>query len=98
MEYLGSLGLRTNPASAAVPDLDGVKSYIAEAEKARHQRTYQTDGVVIKVDPLDDQQELGYTSHAPRWAIAFKFPPEEQVTLARARSRCRSVGPGRLPR
>lgn len=83
MAYLNSLGLRTNPASAAVADLAGVKEYVTETEKERHQRDYQTDGVVVKVDSLEDQHDLGYTSHAPRWAVAFKFPPEEQVTRLR---------------
>ncbi|HUO46472.1 MAG TPA: NAD-dependent DNA ligase LigA [Acidimicrobiia bacterium] len=80
MEYLSSLGLRVNPASVAVADLDQVKTYITATEKQRHDRDYQTDGVAIKVDALSDQLELGYTSHAPRWAVAFKFPAEEQVT------------------
>jgi DNA ligase (NAD+) len=80
MEYLSGLGLRVNPASASVKDLEGVKENIDRAEKDRHDREYQTDGVVVKVDSLSDQQELGYTSHAPRWAVAFKFPAEEQVT------------------
>lgn len=80
MEYLSSLGLRVNPASVAVADLDQVKTYITATEKERHDRDYQTDGVAIKVDALSDQLELGYTSHAPRWAVAFKFPAEEQVT------------------
>jgi DNA ligase (NAD+) len=80
MEYLSSLGLRVNPASVSVKDLEGVKANIDQAEKDRHDREYQTDGVVIKVDSLSDQGELGYTSHAPRWAVAFKFPAEEQVT------------------
>lgn len=80
MEYLGGLGLRINPASAHVDDLAAVKKYISSAEKVRHSREYQTDGVVVKVDSISEQSELGYTSHAPRWAVAFKFPAEEQVT------------------
>lgn len=80
MQYLSSLGLRVNPASAAVNDVEGVKKYIEQSENDRHDRDYQTDGVVVKVDSLPDQGELGYTSHAPRWAVAFKFPAEEQVT------------------
>lgn len=80
MEYLSSLGLRINPASAHVDNLGAVKEYIGSAEKARHSRDYQTDGVVVKVDSIPEQNELGYTSHAPRWAVAFKFPAEEQVT------------------
>ncbi len=80
MAYLDSLGLRVNPASVVLAHLAQVKEYIAETEKARHDRDYQTDGVVVKVDSLADQLQLGYTSHAPRWAVAFKFPAEEQVT------------------
>ncbi|HEY7564309.1 MAG TPA: NAD-dependent DNA ligase LigA [Acidimicrobiia bacterium] len=80
MEYLQELGLPVNPAAARADDLNGVKDYITEAEKARHSREYQTDGVVVKVDSIPEQSELGYTSHAPRWAVAFKFPAEEQVT------------------
>ena len=80
MDYLRRLGMRVNPASAAVPDLDAVKAYIRRTEKARHDSEYQTDGVVIKVDSLADQRSLGFTARAPRWAIAYKFPPEEQTT------------------
>lgn len=80
MEYLRSLGLRTNPESRALGTIDDVFEYVERAEKARHDMPYQTDGVVIKVDPLADQDRLGFTAKAPRWAIAFKFPPEEQVT------------------
>jgi DNA ligase (NAD+) len=80
MEYLDTLGIRVNPASATVPGLAEVKEYIARTEKERHSREYQTDGVVLKVDSLEDQAELGYTAHAPRWAVAFKFPAEEQIT------------------
>lgn len=80
LAYLQSLGLRVNPASAHFDDLDGVKRYVAEADTARHDREYQTDGVVIKVDSLNDQDQLGFTARAPRWAIAYKFPPEERTT------------------
>ena len=57
-----------------------VLDYVARAEKGRHETGYQTDGVVIKVDSLAEQDALGFTSQAPRWAIAYKFPAEEQVT------------------
>ena len=80
MEYLQSLGLRTNPASAEVATIDQVYSYVEKAESDRHDMPYQTDGVVIKADSLAEQDTLGYTAKAPRWAIAYKFPPEEQVT------------------
>jgi DNA ligase (NAD+) len=80
MEYLGSLGFRTNPSSVRVGDLAGVVRYVAETETARHKLGYQTDGVVIKVNDLAEQATLGFTAKAPRWAIAYKFPPEEQIT------------------
>ncbi len=83
MEYLGALGLRVNPASALVPDLEAVEAYVKDFESHRHDQPYQTDGVVIKVDSLAEQSALGFTSKAPRWAIAYKFPPEEQVTKLR---------------
>ena len=83
MDYLGRLGFKVNPASAVVPDLEAVKKFIGETEKNRHDRDYQTDGVVVKVDSLADQRTLGFTARAPRWAIAFKFPPEEQTTILR---------------
>jgi DNA ligase (NAD+) len=83
MEYLRELGLRVNPASKAVPDLDGVKAYVDAADASRHDHNYQTDGVVIKVDSIPDQELLGFTTRAPRWAVAYKFPPEERTTLLR---------------
>jgi len=84
MEYLSSLGLRINPASRQVSDLEGVIGYIADAEKHRNDHEYQTDGVVVKVDSLAIQDQLGFTARAPRWAIAFKFPPEERTTTLRS--------------
>jgi len=80
MDYLRSIGLRTNPASRTVATIDEVYSYVGEAEVSRHANGYQTDGVVIKADHYSDQDSLGYTAKAPRWAIAYKFPPEEQIT------------------
>ena len=80
LEYLRALGLRTNPTSRRVDTIDDVVEYVEKAEAGRHDIPYQTDGVVIKADSLSEQRRLGYTSKAPRWAIAYKFPPEEQVT------------------
>ncbi|MEX1038192.1 MAG: NAD-dependent DNA ligase LigA, partial [Acidimicrobiia bacterium] len=80
MDYLGTLGFRVNPVSKRVGTLEEVMAYVREAERTRHDEEYQTDGVVIKVDSLAEQDRLGFTSKAPRWAIAYKFPPEEQVT------------------
>ncbi|MDX1448130.1 MAG: NAD-dependent DNA ligase LigA [Acidimicrobiia bacterium] len=84
MEYLASLGLKTNPLSRRVEDLDAVVDYVRRAEKERNDHDYQTDGVVVKVDSLASQDELGFTARAPRWAIAYKFPPEERTTTLRA--------------
>ena len=83
MTYLAQLGFKTNPASVAVPDIEGVKAFVHNAELTRHEHDYQTDGVVIKADLLADQRDTGFTARAPRWAIAFKFPPEEQTTILR---------------
>ncbi|MDH3190482.1 MAG: NAD-dependent DNA ligase LigA, partial [Acidimicrobiia bacterium] len=84
MDYLRELGFRVNPASARVESRDLVEEYVRDFEKNRHDQPYQTDGVVIKVDSLDEQRQLGFTSKAPRWAIAYKFPPEEQVTTLKS--------------
>ncbi len=84
LEYLRDRGLKVNPASEAVPDLAGVRDYVARAERERHGHDYQTDGVVVKLDSLPGQQRLGFTAKAPRWAVAYKFPPEEQTTKLRA--------------
>ena len=83
LDYLRSIGLRTNPATEVLPTIDDVYEYVDKAESGRHDMPYQTDGVVIKANPLGDQEILGYTAKAPRWAIAYKFPPEEQITTLR---------------
>jgi DNA ligase (NAD+) len=69
------------PTSGVVEDVDGVVDYVRRWEKARHSVAWEIDGAVVKVDQVGLQQELGATSHAPRWAIAYKFPPEERTTL-----------------
>lgn len=80
LEYLGSLGLRVNPKSSTMAGLDEVKDYVNLMLEDHHGLPYQTDGVVIKVNSLADQDELGATARAPRWAVAYKFPAEEKVT------------------
>ncbi|MCZ6567721.1 MAG: NAD-dependent DNA ligase LigA, partial [Actinobacteria bacterium] len=80
LDYMQSLGFRTNPASLSMDTIDEVFEYVEKAERGRHDMPYQTDGVVIKANSLVDQAQLGFTAKAPRWAIAYKFPPEEQVT------------------
>ncbi len=80
LEWLAALGLRVNPASRRIPDLAGVEAFVAEAQKLRHANDYEIDGVVVKVDDLSEQVALGYTAKSPRWAVAYKLPPEEKTT------------------
>ncbi len=81
IEWLAELGLRVNPASERIGDIAGVEAYVAKAQKDRHANDYEIDGVVVKVDDLTDQAELGYTAKSPRWAVAYKLPPEEKTTI-----------------
>ena len=80
LKFLGHLGLPINRAWKLAADLAAVETYVLRAEQQRHDHDYETDGVVIKVDDLGRQGELGVTSHHPRWAVAYKFPPEERTT------------------
>lgn len=84
MEWLLSLGLRVNPANETVDSFDEVKRFVESATASRHDRDYETDGIVIKVDDLAEQATIGFTARSPRWAIAFKLPPEEKTTLLRS--------------
>lgn len=77
---LRSWGLPTSDRWRVVPDLSGVAEYIAYYAEHRHDVEHEIDGVVVKVDPVSIQGRLGSTSRAPRWAIAFKYPPEEVTT------------------
>src|SRR6059058_2586375 len=79
-ERLRGWGLPVSNQYKVVPDMDGVREYIAHYAEHRHDTPYEIDGVVIKVDQIALQRQLGSTSRAPRWAIAFKYPPEEVTT------------------
>ncbi len=81
MAWLASMGLRVNPENRVAADLGAVVDYVEEALAKRHDRDYETDGVVIKVDSLAAQAALGFTAKSPRWAIAYKLPPEEKTTV-----------------
>src|SRR5690606_10873600 len=74
-------GLPTSARWRVVDDLAGIRDYIAYFAAHRHDLEHEIDGVVVKVDRWDVQRRLGATSRAPRWAIAFKYPPEEVNTL-----------------
>ena len=84
LDLLQRLGMRVNPSSRIVPDVTAAAAYIRKVEAERDLLPYQTDGVVIKVNALAEQDELGYTARAPRWAIAYKFPAEERITRLRS--------------
>jgi DNA ligase (NAD+) len=79
-ELLDGWGLPTSERARVVDDLTGVQSYIDYYGEHRHDVEHEIDGVVVKVDALDLQRRLGSTSRAPRWAIAFKYAPEEVNT------------------
>ena len=79
-EFLTSLSFDANDHSRVVSSIDEVVAYIEEYQKKRHDLDYEFDGVVVKVDDLETQRVLGSTSRAPRWAIAYKMPPEERAT------------------
>lgn len=80
LQWLGNLGLPVNPEIRTVDSLEGVRAFCRSWLEHRHDLDYEIDGVVVKVDDLALRSELGTTSKAPRWAIAYKFPPEERTT------------------
>ncbi|HEX2068577.1 MAG TPA: NAD-dependent DNA ligase LigA, partial [Actinomycetota bacterium] len=83
LAYLRDLGLPVDPRTDRMETLEEVFNFCERWQRDRHSIDYEIDGVVVKVDQISLQEELGATSHAPRWAIAYKFPPEERTTLLR---------------
>ncbi|MFC0041314.1 NAD-dependent DNA ligase LigA [Actinomadura rayongensis] len=79
-EMMRGWGLPVSDRYKVLPDLDAVREYIAHYGENRHEPSYEIDGVVVKVDQFPLQRRLGSTSRAPRWAIAWKFPPDEVNT------------------
>jgi DNA ligase (NAD+) len=84
LAMLRDLGLRTSPESRVVEGVEGLMAYYEEIGRRRSSLHHQIDGVVYKVDALDLQRELGFVARAPRWAIAHKFPADEEMTRVRA--------------
>jgi DNA ligase (NAD+) len=83
LEFLRGLGFPVNPEIRRLSTLDEVYAFCGHWREHRHDLPYEIDGAVVKVDDLAQRELLGFTSRAPRWAIAFKFPPEERNTLLR---------------
>ncbi|MGX0404095.1 NAD-dependent DNA ligase LigA [Staphylococcus epidermidis] len=80
LEELDQLGFKTNQERERVSDIEGVLNYIEKWTSKRGSLSYEIDGIVIKVNDLSQQEEMGYTQKSPRWAIAYKFPAEEVIT------------------
>ena len=81
LAYCQAAGLPVAAETTTVGTLEEVEAFVRRWQEHRHDLDYEIDGVVVKVDSVNQQQELGATSRFPRWAIAFKFPPEERTTL-----------------
>lgn len=80
LTYLSTLGLKVNPEWRKVDSIEEVLDFVDYWTNERPNLSYEIDGIVIKVDDIDQQEELGYTARSPRWAIAYKFPAEEVIT------------------
>jgi DNA ligase (NAD+) len=78
---LEEVSFPVNPHRALVSGVDGVLAFLEEWKAKRHALAFETDGVVVKVDSVADQKRLGQTAKFPRWAIAYKYPPEEATTV-----------------
>ena len=84
LEAFARWGFRTNPNNARAESIDQVVKACTDWEHRRETLAYEIDGVVVKVDDLDLQSELGVVGREPRWAIAFKFPPVQATTLLKS--------------
>ena len=80
LDYLDSLGFVTNKGRQRCATIDEVIAYVNHWVEKRSELDYEIDGIVVKVDLFEDQEQLGFTARSPRWATAYKFPAEEVVT------------------
>ena len=84
MEYLKSLGFKINPNSRRFTTIDEAEEYYRTWVERRESLAYEADGIVVKVDSLDWQRQLGSIGHEPRWAIAYKFPATQGTTILKS--------------
>ncbi|MFI3284395.1 MAG: NAD-dependent DNA ligase LigA [Erysipelotrichaceae bacterium] len=80
LNWMAALGFKTNPETRIYDHIEDVYQYIQQIEETRHQLPYEIDGMVIKVNPIDIQDQLGFTMKTPKWAIAYKFKAQEVST------------------
>ena len=83
LNFMKELGFTVSPNNRKVNNIDELMDYINYWTKERPNLPYEIDGIVIKVNDLNDQKKLGYTARCPKWAIAYKFPAEEVLTKVR---------------
>ncbi len=83
LDWIGEIGLPVNEHVRVLDSIEAVADHCLDWQERRHDLDYEIDGVVIKVDDTAQREVLGFTSRAPRWAIAYKFPPEERTTTLR---------------
>ena len=81
LERLAQMGFHVNDNRRTHPDIEAVIAFLDEWQEKRHGLDYEIDGIVIKVNDLGQQAELGFVSRSPRWALAFKFPPEQAESV-----------------
>ena len=81
LEKLQELGFKVNPRRKLCPDIEALVEFCNEWEQKRDSLPYEIDGVVAKVDSVEQQKRLGWTAKAPRWAIAYKFPARQEETV-----------------
>lgn len=80
LDFIESLGFKVNPERKVLSSFDEIIKYVEEYSKKRNSLSYDIDGIVLKVNNLSLHEEIGYTAKTPKWAIAYKFPPEEVIT------------------
>jgi DNA ligase (NAD+) len=81
LHYLQEIGFKVNTHFKLCKGIEEVKKFVSRWENLRDDLDYEIDGIVIKVNDLDDQKKLGSTAREPRWAVAYKYPPEQKETI-----------------